>query len=84
MDWITVMGYIAGACTTTAFFPQAIKIVKTKHTKDLSLAMYSIFTTGVLLWSVYGLVNHDWPLVIANTVTLVLSGWIFLLKLRYG
>jgi MtN3 and saliva related transmembrane protein len=84
MDWITVMGYIAGACTTTAFFPQAIKIVKTKHTKDLSLGMYAILTTGVLLWSVYGLVNHDWPLVIANTVTLVLSGWIFLLKLRYG
>lgn len=84
MDWITVMGYIAGACTTTAFFPQAIKIVKTKHTKDLSLGMYAILTIGVLLWTVYGLVNQDWPLVIANTVTLVLSGWIFFLKLQYG
>ena len=84
MDWVTVMGYIAGACTTTAFLPQAIKIVQTKHTKDLSLSMYSILTTGVALWSVYGLINHDWPLVMANLVTLILAGWIFILKLRYG
>jgi MtN3 and saliva related transmembrane protein len=84
MDWVTVMGYIAGACTTSAFLPQAIKIVRTKHTKDLSLSMYSILTTGVALWSVYGLINHDWPLVMANLVTLVLAGWIFILKLRYG
>lgn len=84
MDWVTVMGYIAGACTTSAFLPQAIKIVRTKHTKDLSLSMYSILTTGVALWSVYGLINHDWPLVMANLVTLVLAGWIFILKVRYG
>ncbi len=84
MDWVIVMGYIAGACTTSAFLPQAIKIVRTKHTKDLSLSMYSILTTGVALWSVYGLINHDWPLVLANLVTLVLAGWIFILKVRYG
>jgi MtN3 and saliva related transmembrane protein len=78
------MGYIAGACTTSAFLPQAIQIVKTKHTKDLSLSMYSILTSGLMLWSVYGLINHDWPLVSANMVTLALAGWIFILKLRYG
>ena len=84
MDWVTVMGYVAGACTTSSFLPQAIQIVKTKHTKDLSLSMYSILTSGLILWSVYGLINHDWPLVIANMVTLFLAGWIFILKLRYG
>jgi MtN3 and saliva related transmembrane protein len=84
MDWITAMGYLAGVCTTSAFLPQALKIVKSKHTKDLSLSMYSILTTGVALWSVYGMVNHDWPLLVANMVTLGLAGWILLLKLRYG
>ena len=84
MDWITVMGYLAGVCTTSAFLPQALKIVQTKHTQDLSLAMYSILTTGVFLWSLYGLINHDWPLVLANGVTLVPAGWILLLKLQYG
>ena len=54
MDWVTVMGYVAGACTTSSFLPQAIQIVKTKHIKDLSLSMYSILTSGLILWSVYG------------------------------
>ncbi|MCA9419430.1 MAG: SemiSWEET family sugar transporter [Nitrospira sp.] len=84
MDWVTAMGYLAGACTTTAFLPQAIKIVKTKHTKDLSLGMYGILTSGIGLWCAYGLINQDWPLLTANTVTLLLAGWIFILKLRYG
>ncbi len=84
MDWVTVMGYFAGVCTTSSFLPQAIQIVKTKHTKDLSLSMYSILTSGLILWTVYGLINHDWPLAIANMGTLVLAGWIFIHKLRYG
>jgi MtN3 and saliva related transmembrane protein len=84
MEFITIMGYVAGTCTTSAFLPQAIKIVKTKHTKDISLGMYFILTTGILLWCVYGLINHDWPLVLANAVTLFLAGWILLLKIRYG
>ena len=84
MDIITMMGYVAGACTTSAFLPQAIKILKTKHTKDLSLGMYAILTTGVLLWCVYAVINQDWPLALANTVTLFLAGWILLLKIRYG
>jgi len=50
MDVVTIMGYVAGVCTTSAFLPQAIKIVKSKHTQDISLMMYSVLTTGVLLW----------------------------------
>ncbi len=84
MDWVIIMGYVAGICTTSAFLPQAIKIVQTKHTKDISLIMYAILTTGIMLWCVYGLLNHDWPLVLANGVTLLLAGWILLLKIRYG
>ena len=84
MDFTTILGYVAGACTTSAFFPQAIKIVKTQHTKDISLSMYSVLTTGLLLWCVYALINHDWPLALANVVTMFLAGWILLLKIRYG
>lgn len=84
MDVITIMGYVAGACTTSAFLPQAIKMVKTKETKDISLGMYSVLTTGVFLWCVYAFINKDWPLTLANAVTLFLAGWILLLKIRYG
>jgi len=84
MDVVTIMGYVAGACTTSAFLPQAIKIVKSKQTQDISLMMYSVLTTGVLLWCVYAFINHDWPLALANGITLVLTGWILLLKIRFG
>lgn len=84
MDLVVLMGYVAGVCTTSAFLPQAIKIVKTRHTKDISLMMYSVLTTGIVLWCVYALINHDWPLALANAVTLFLAGWILLLKIRYG
>lgn len=84
MDVITIMGYVAGVCTTSAFLPQAIKMVKTKQTKDISFGMYAVFSTGVLLWCVYAFINKDWPLALANAVTLFLAGWILLLKIRYG
>ena len=84
MDVVTIMGYVAGVCTTSAFLPQAVKIVKTKHTKDISLMMYSVLITGIVLWCAYAFINHDWPLALANGVTLFLAGWILILKLRYG
>ncbi len=84
MDLVTIMGFVAGICTTSAFLPQVLKIQKTKQTKDISLIMYSVLTTGIVLWCTYALINRDWPLAIANAVTLVLAGWILFLKIRYG
>lgn len=84
MDIVTIMGYVAGVCTTSAFLPQVLKIQKTKQTKDISLIMYSVLTTGIVLWCTYALINQDWPLAIANAVTLVLASWILFLKIRHG
>ena len=50
MDPVTVIGLIAAACTTFAYVPQAVKTIKTKDTKSLSLIMYVIMTVGILLW----------------------------------
>ena len=46
--------------------------------------MFLLTTVGVVLWMVYGLVLGDWPLIIGNGVTLLLSGSILYCKLRYG
>jgi len=84
MDWVIVICYLARACPTTAFLPQAINIVQTKQDQRSFPGRYSILTPGVTLWCVYGLIHQDWPLVNANLVTPVLTGWIFSLKVRYG
>ena len=77
------IGFFAALCTTIAFLPQAIKVYKTKSTKDISLLMFLIFTVGVLSWLIYGLIINDYPVILANAVTLILSLFILIYKIRY-
>ncbi|MCK5611526.1 SemiSWEET transporter [Candidatus Pacearchaeota archaeon] len=83
MNWITTIGLLAAICTTMAFLPQAIKIIKTKHTKDLSLNMYLVLVIGVILWLTYGILIQDLPLIIANGITLMFTSTILTLKIKY-
>ncbi len=83
MDLITTLGLLAAACTTASFLPQAIKTIRTKQTKDLSFGMYSILTSGIFLWLVYGLFVKDLPIILANGISFVLSATILWQKVKY-
>lgn len=78
------IGIAAIIITTGSFLPQVIKAHKTKHTADLSLPMYLLFSTGVGLWVIYGVLTHAWPIIIANATILVLSSYILFLKIKHG
>lgn len=67
------LGFTAAFCTTISFLPQAIKVIKTRDTTSLSLAMYIIFTLGLGLWLAYGIVKPDMAIITANVVTLVFA-----------
>lgn len=79
----TIIGLVAATCTTVSFLPQAIKIIKTKHTKDLSVGMYSVLTLGVVLWLTYGVLIEDLPIIVANGITLVFISTILFLIIKY-
>ncbi len=79
-----LLGLTAGALTTIAFVPQLLKLHATKSGRDISLGMMLIFSLGVLLWLVYGLLIGSLPLILANVVTLALALIILILKLRYA
>jgi MtN3 and saliva related transmembrane protein len=81
-DLNTAIGLIAGILTTISFLPQVIKILKTKDTTSISLLMYIIFTTGVFLWLIYGILVKDYPVIIANFITFILASMILTLKIR--
>lgn len=83
MNTITILGLIAGTLTTTASFPQLIKSLKTKSTKDVSLGMFSLLCAGILMWFVYGLYIMSWPIILANIITFFASFPVLILKLRY-
>lgn len=78
-----MIGTIAAVLTTGSFLPQAIKVIKTKDTKGISLIMYLMNATGIFLWFVYGLLIHDGALIGANGITFVLSSIILICKLKY-
>jgi MtN3 and saliva related transmembrane protein len=80
---ITILGLVAGACTTIAFLPQVIKTWKSKSAKDLSLGMFVFFCLGVTLWLAYGIILSDTPIIVANSATLILSSLILYFKLKY-
>lgn len=83
MDITTfIIGNIAAILTSISFLPQAIKILKTKDTKSISLPMYIMFVVGVLLWLIYGFLRNDVPLILANIVTLSLAGLILWFKVK--
>jgi MtN3 and saliva related transmembrane protein len=81
LDWI---GSIAATLTTIAFVPQVWQVWRTRHTHDISLGMYAIFTCGVAMWLAYGLLLGAWPIIIANAITVLLAGAVLVMKLRYG
>jgi MtN3 and saliva related transmembrane protein len=81
--YIDSIGLVAGLLTTTAFIPQVWKIYRTKSGKDISARMFSLFSAGIVLWLVYGILLQSMPLILSNAVTLVLSLTIIGLKLHY-
>ncbi len=75
------LGYAAALLTTGSFVPQAWLTLRTQDVSGISLGMYSAFTAGVALWLLYGLSLGEWPIVIANVVTLVLAATILVTKI---
>jgi MtN3 and saliva related transmembrane protein len=72
---------VAAVLTTGSFVPQALLTLRTRDVSGISLGMYSAFTLGVALWLAYGLMLRDWPIVLANAVTLVLAATILVTKI---
>jgi len=83
LESANTIGLLAGTLTTIAFVPQVIKIWKTKHARDLSLGMFAIFSSGVLLWLWYGIAIGATPIIVANAVTLGLSLTILVFRIKY-
>jgi MtN3 and saliva related transmembrane protein len=84
MNYIDLLGYIAGILVVISLLPQAIKSWKTKSTKDISLLRYIIYVTGLILWIVYAALIQNGPVAVMNSIGLILAVTILYLKLKYG
>jgi MtN3 and saliva related transmembrane protein len=75
-------GAIAAVLTTTAFLPQAFKVIRTGEAKSLSLSMFLMMFVGTLLWALHGFDLEDKPMIYANLTTSGLNAVILVIKIR--
>lgn len=78
---IQAIGYLAAVCSTLSFAPQAWQIIRSRHTRDISLGMYLLTVAGFALWLGFGIALGQWPLMISNGICLALASFILLMKL---
>ncbi|WP_395668540.1 SemiSWEET transporter [Rhodoferax sp.] len=83
MQTTDIIGAIAATLTTLSFMPQVLHTLRTKDVSGISLGMYSVFTLGVSLWLVYGIMLGELPIIVANAITVALASTILWMKLRY-
>ncbi|MGE5480385.1 MAG: SemiSWEET transporter [Chloroflexota bacterium] len=83
MEFSQWFGFVAAGLTTGSFIPQVIKILKTKQAKGISIAMYIIYVIGISFWLLYGIMIKQYPIIFANTLTLLLSSTVLLMKIKY-
>ena len=86
MNKVDILGYAAGAVTTLTFLPQVIKTLKDKSARDISLMMFIIAAANEIMWIVYGawLQPTNWVIILTNSLVLVMSLTMIILKLRYN
>jgi MtN3 and saliva related transmembrane protein len=62
MEFVTLVGLLAGTLTTIAYVPQVLKSWRSGSTSDVSLTMFAIMVSGVTLWLIYGAFVRDIPI----------------------
>jgi MtN3 and saliva related transmembrane protein len=79
--YVEIVGGVSGLLTTIAFFPQALKVYKTRDTSSISLIMFVILNIGLAGWVYYGILMQQIPVIIPNIVTLMLASYILIIKI---
>ncbi len=81
MAYASITGFAAGAFCTFAYLPQAIKSFRTRSVRDLSLLMLISLNLGLMLWVAYGVMIQSLPIILPNSVTLLLSAPLLVMKI---
>jgi MtN3 and saliva related transmembrane protein len=83
MTAIDIIGLVAAALTTGSFVPQVVRLWRTRDAEGISLVTFAVFSAGVVLWLIYGVMLHSWPVILSNAVTIVLTIAIVVLTMRF-
>ena len=82
MNYVDIIGLIAGAMGGFALFPQVLKVLKTKSTKDISREMFLLLAGSIILWLIYGILLNNFPIMIANFFGIIQASVILYFKIK--
>jgi MtN3 and saliva related transmembrane protein len=78
-----IIGIAAGVCTAISLLPQIIKIVKEKKAQDISLFYLLVLLFGLALWTFYGFLKDDIPIIATNIFSMILNMAMIILGIIY-
>ncbi len=84
MDTIQIVGTAAGVLTAVSMLPQLIKIIKEKKADDVSIFMLVMLNTGLILWSIYGFMKDDMPIIFTNCFSILLNITVLVLRIKFS
>jgi MtN3 and saliva related transmembrane protein len=76
MDGSVIIGFVAGVMTTGCQIPLAYKVYKTGSTNDLPTSWICVIFAGTAMWICYGLLKNDAPVIIFNSISIILLAYI--------
>jgi MtN3 and saliva related transmembrane protein len=80
-DWL---GFVAGAIMTVGYLPQVLRVYQLKSAREISLPFTILFIIGLVFWLSYGIASRLLPIILWNSITLVLGVALLFAKLKYG
>lgn len=83
MEFIEILGIVAGICTSASTLPQLIKTIKTKEAADVSIKMYIVQLAGNCMWLYYGFDKSDVPIIATNMLSVGLNSAMLFFKVKY-
>ena len=83
MEIVDVIGLVAGVCTTMAILPQIVKVYKTQEVEDISLKFFLVMLLGVMLWTVYGVLQSDYVIIAFNGICSLLNYYMLYMILKF-
>lgn len=81
MDTPSIVGYCASACSVISFVPQAAKVIRKRDTAAISGWMYALTVTGFALWTGFGVLRGELPIILTNSICFCLSAFILTIKM---
>lgn len=78
-----IVGTVAGVFTGASMLPQVIKMFKEKKASQVSVMMILTLIIGLSLWTWYGFLKKDWPIIITNLFSLSVNIVMIILRYKY-